>query len=499
MVVKHSRATELPRDPMLWLKTIVVAAGTTLLVLYLLVALSRMCYPFELEWMEGDMVMHTMRVVEGKQLYMRPSLDWVPFIYPPLYYYCAAGLTSVVGGGFLPLRLLSFAASLGCFVCIYKLVRLDTASSFAAFVATTLFAATFSASGAWFDIARVDSLFLFFLLAGFLLLRSGGTKALLLAGLVFALSFLTKQTALSVFLPVLVWALVNDFRRGLVVVASFATAAGVSCLYINWQSDGWFWFYTFEVPSRHAWLDGTWQFWSNDIWGALPVLSVVVAAWLLFSLLRSRSRVVFFYLALLVGALGTSWVSRLHRGGALNVLFPAYAAMAIGFGLAVARIGRSTESSSLWKRGALPVVLLACIVQLWYLSYHVDQHIPTRNDRQAGERLLRTLRSIPGQILIPSHGYLAVVVGKEPSASGMAWGDVFGASPKKLRSALLQEWVRAFEKQKYSAVILDHAVPTGLPALGSMSEKAELIFEDPDVFFTVTGARARPQFLYRSK
>jgi len=146
---------------------IVLIIGSSFYILvYFVIASTRLPYPFELEWMEGASVVHVQRIMDGQSLYVRPSLDFVPFIYTPLYYHLSSLFAHVTGNGFLPLRLLSFLSSLGCFAFIFMIVHRRTSSLYASFIASGLFAATFRISGAWFDIARVDSLFLFLLLVG---------------------------------------------------------------------------------------------------------------------------------------------------------------------------------------------------------------------------------------------------------------------------------------------------------------------------------------------
>ncbi len=141
------RAPRLLRQGLLWFALLFPAA-------YLGVAVLRLSYPFELEWLEGGCLDHVGRVLDGKKLYGPPSLEFVPFIYTPLYYYVAALVAGIVGFGFLPLRLVSFAASLGCLGCIYLVVRRETLDRFPAVLAACLFAATYRASGGWLDLAR---------------------------------------------------------------------------------------------------------------------------------------------------------------------------------------------------------------------------------------------------------------------------------------------------------------------------------------------------------
>ncbi len=57
---------------------------------YVTVAILRLRYPFELEWMEGGMVDRVHRIMTGRPLYIGPSLRFVPFVYPPFYFYLGA-------------------------------------------------------------------------------------------------------------------------------------------------------------------------------------------------------------------------------------------------------------------------------------------------------------------------------------------------------------------------------------------------------------------------
>ena len=45
----------------------------------------RLVYPFDIEWMEGGMLVHALRLEQGLPLYPAPSAEFIPYIYPPLY------------------------------------------------------------------------------------------------------------------------------------------------------------------------------------------------------------------------------------------------------------------------------------------------------------------------------------------------------------------------------------------------------------------------------
>src|SRR5688500_2225146 len=140
-------------------RTAVVALSTLSILLVVIVAIGRIAHPYELEWLEGTMADHMLRVMSGQSIYAPPSVDFVAFIYPPLYYWLCAAVASITEPGLFPMRIVALASTLGCFGMIGWFVRRETGSVVAAIAAAGLFAAAFVPGGAWFDLARVDSLF----------------------------------------------------------------------------------------------------------------------------------------------------------------------------------------------------------------------------------------------------------------------------------------------------------------------------------------------------
>src|SRR6185369_2073503 len=126
----------------------------------------------------------------------------------------------VTGLGYAPLRAVSFASSLGAALVLFALVRRETRSLFAGALSACLFAATYRLSGTWFDLARVDALFLFLLLCAVLALRAASSlRAHVLAGLLLYLAFMAKQTAMIVAPPLMLYAILARGRRGWAFVA----------------------------------------------------------------------------------------------------------------------------------------------------------------------------------------------------------------------------------------------------------------------------------------
>jgi 4-amino-4-deoxy-L-arabinose transferase-like glycosyltransferase len=163
------------------------------IVRYLWVVAHRITFPFELEWMEGGSVEVVRRVLEGHGIYGPPSMGFTPWPYTPLYFWVAAAVSKVTGAGFLPLRIVSVGASIAVLWLLYRIVTAATGDRVSGLLASGIYAATYSLSGAWADIGRVDSLFLAFAIGAIAVARRAQTpRAGVLVGFLFFLSFFTK-------------------------------------------------------------------------------------------------------------------------------------------------------------------------------------------------------------------------------------------------------------------------------------------------------------------
>ncbi len=497
-------------DPAVRLTRYLLLFGASLyLVMYLVLAILRIHYPYELEWMEGGSLDHVRRILMGEKLYVEPSLEFVPFIYGPLYFYVSAAVSVALGVGFIPLRLVSLVASIGCFGMIFLIVKRETRDSFAGLIASGLFAATFQIGGAWFDLARVDSLFLFLLLAGVYVLRFYSSwRSGVVAGLLFSLSFLTKQTALLIALPLMLWSMLP--RKGLKVrgrsfsfIGTIVATVGISTLILNRMHDGWYSYYVFELPRHHRivrkFLVG---FWLGDLLLKLPVAGPMAGLYLLTCFRHLTRQKSFFYLMLALGMLGGAWVSRLHSGGAGNVLIPAYACVSILFGLAIHEASRLLLSRSEYRLRLVWVLVgVLTLTQLAVLRYNPAGQIPTKADAQAGKQFVTMISRIAGDVFIPEHGYLARLAGKNSYAHRMAVTDVLRGDHSGAGVRLIDELHAALREKRYSAIILDSywRPYMGPERCEEYYKEEQLNFPNDKVFRLVTGARIRPTIIYLPK
>jgi 4-amino-4-deoxy-L-arabinose transferase-like glycosyltransferase len=456
--------------------------------LYLIVAAARMTYPFELEWMEGGVVDHVRRVLAGRDLYIEPSIEFTPFIYPPLYYYVGTAFSKVLGIGFFPLRLVSFLSSLGSMAIVFLFVRRESGSATGGLLAAGLFAATFRAAGAWYDLARIDSLFLFLLLAGAYLLRfRPGVRTHMAAGVLIWLSALTKQTAVAVDTVMCLYSVVClPGRLKFVYPVTFAALVAAGTVVLDAAAGGWYWYYVFGPAGNHN-IGGSyfWKFWTHDVGAPVAVAAATSLYYLVHLVRNGRNPRAVFYWLLAAGMIGASWVARMHMGGYNNVLMPAYAAIALCFGLGVA-VRMSMSRARVW-------VLILCAVQFVVLLHDPRDQIPSDADRQAGRRLVGVLEALDGEILMPQHGYLPALAGKKTCAHEIAIWDILRGGDPDVANKLMQEISTAIYDGRFQAIVLDR--PLFYMEVLPNYTRSRTVFVG-DAFWPVTGKRTRPQDIF---
>ena len=168
----------------------------------------RLPYPYDLEWLEGLHLQHSIRILYGKPLYIKPSLEFIPLLYTPLYYYVSAISLKLFGISYFSARLVSIVSSLGTALIIFLfsnriqqhngerndgyLMPIVLAVLFLTFSFQTQF---------WFDLIKVDMLMVFLLsISIYILYFYSSKKEFILSFFFFVLAFYTKQTVLT-FLP----------------------------------------------------------------------------------------------------------------------------------------------------------------------------------------------------------------------------------------------------------------------------------------------------------
>ena len=472
------------------------------LVIYLWMVFYRIRYPFDLEWIEGGMVNQVQRLLHGQSMYVAPGIAYVPFLYPPIYFYFSALAAVLFGIGFFPLRLVSFLASLVSFTTIFLIVRAETKNGWAALVSTGLFAATFRVTGAWLDIARVDSLFLALWLVFIYFVRGKKTIGYaVFAGILAALAYLTKQTTLIACMPILVYLFWCNWKYALTCLGVAALTISITTLVMDHASAGWYSYYVFGLLSQQTeWLPQEFiTFWKDDLLVHLP-LAVLFATFFLIGRPKQERSTLFQWLSILTGALAGSFITRVKIGGYDNVLLPMCAVLSILFGLGLGGLLQLIKQAPDDYRGRLEALVhAACLIQMALLLYNPFAQIPTKADLQAGNTLVKMVSEVQGTVFLPDHSYLPALAGKSTSANNSAIWDVLrGNQPTIGRDLLAADISAAIRRQSFDEIIIDGNLDLDWCCVGidQTYTRVGKVFQDPSVFYTVTGDKKRPTYIY---
>lgn len=431
----------------------VVVASMVPVAAYVWIAVRRMAAPFELEWIEGGVVDEVRRAGHGHSLYVPPTLKAIPYIYTPLYYYVCVPFAAVLGQGFFALRLVSFLSSLVAFAAAAVLVTRETRDRVAGAVTAGTFAGCFVIGGAWFDLARVDSLFLALMFAGLAVARHGrGVRTGMLAGLLLGLAVLAKQQALlPAAAPVLFLGL-SDRRRAVAYAGTVGAVLATSTALFQLTSHGWYLRYIVELPAGHATVEQVRRtFWTEDLrpLAVAIAVAVLVLGWAVVRREEHARPLLLFHLPVGASLLASSYLSRLHSGGYDNVLLPGYGALAVLFGLGFALLqGRPATS-------ARAVAVIAVVVQLLMLSYDPRDQIPTPSEVRRAHVLDGRLRRLPGPVLMTGHGWYLARIGRPTTAQGAAIADVLRGDVGSTSHDLERELRDDIAHQRYRSIVVD--------------------------------------------
>jgi len=507
---------------------VILAAVPALVQLgwHLRIFAGRASFPLDLEWMEGGTLVHAQRIAAGKGIYVPPSLDFIPFLYTPLYPALLALLSFVVPLGYLLGRVVSLLA-LGVAMTALVLASVGEEvergrrvfACLCGIAGAGVVAASFSFTGHFYDLVRSDSLLLALQAVALLLaLRGRGWRSAALAGLLIALAFFAKQTATFVGVGIGLGLLVANVRRGLAygVAAAVALAAGIGLLVRT--SGGWFWTYIFKLHQSHAFRkeaisDIAWPFTQQFAWPLFLALVLATVGLALSRKLR-RSDAILWAAALagemaaLVG-FATQWAD--SNAFIPAIFFPGFAAAVL-----LARLVSVAMAGKKW--GTVSVAVLAVLLlgsqslhtaapspvrgsRRWPVLFGwpslghalptLASAVPSTQDRVAARRLLGELRDLPSPLFIPFHTYYAVLAGKQPFVHRMGVRDVEAAlgRPKGLDEAILE--------QRFAAIVLDwKSYPGEWPNLDRRYHVVHEFKEGVDSVRMFAGAQTSPSRLY---
>ena len=419
----------------------------------------RLAYPYELDWVEGGMLTSVIEILKGRSLYVEPTISYVPFVYAPVYFYVSALVAKIVGTSLLALRLVSIIATLVCLVMILLIVVRETKSWAWGFVAAGLFAGLYPASGYWFDLGRVDSLFLMFFLIFLFALRQADSLAWqITAGVSASLAVLTKQAGLTMCLPIIAVYFLLDWRHRLALPLTTLLVYGGASLAFILSSDGWYTYYCFSLllsePISETILtvfDFLKVFFVPNILIATILTILVFVFWFL---RNSRDRL-WFWLIVFVSTIITSYAGKAKIGGVSNALIPTFAIFSIFLGVAIPEILKTLQSLPKLYYGLAEIGLcLLVLFQMTQVIYKPWRHAPSPDLSRNGDKALQLVRKFDGDVYIPNSA-ISLMAGKSTFAHPSAvWEVVHSRGESEGKDLLENDIQNAMDTRLFEAVIV---------------------------------------------
>ena len=266
----------------------------------------RAVYPYPIDGIEPGSLDAIDRIMSGQAIYGPPSLDYVPMIYGPLYFYASAAVAAVTGSDLMGLRLVAWVSSIGAIALLALLVRFETGSTGMALVGGGLLAACAPLVVGAMDVGRTDATSLVLLLGSIyaarraLASKQSGMLAAVLSGALMAAALLTKMSGLPVAVALVVLFVV--LRRGVIVpyVAALLVTALVGLAPLFVQSGTWSLYYMWVLPREHDILPELLpRFWGQVL--ERFTVPILIGPFYLVSrtIARDRTRVLFYALVAL--------------------------------------------------------------------------------------------------------------------------------------------------------------------------------------------------------
>ena len=483
-----------------------VLVAVFFILLFFFTALPRLLYPYDLDFIEDSMLMEALRFAQGQPVYVPPNADFNPHVYMPLFFWIGAALFRIGGPSLVLLRLISFTATLVTTILIYWISLRESGLRWVGLTCAGLFLGGYHINGFWYEVARVDPLFVALMLAGFALAFYAGdaNRRLVLSGVMFALAAFTKQTGFIVAIGLALYLFIKFGWRAWLFLIPFSGLTLVPMLLLNWSTNGWFFYHIFYIGSADpAETSRLVNFFTKEVFGVMAGLSLIAVLVIVLGTQRRGLKVLLQqpWLIGLVLAIVISAVGRMRVGGNINNRMPAYALLcltpAILIQVFVPQFSSNTHltdrSLFLWRNG---IVTSLVLVQFVLGRYSPQRYIPSSFMKQSGDRLVQTIAHSKGPILVMMHPYYSLLAGKKPSTQIATLWYVRhrGELP------LPDDFVNKIQSHYYSVIISDESSFETQPDLQQLITEYYIqtemlrLSEAPT---TLTGVIVHPKVIYR--
>ena len=450
------------------------------MILFIFVTWNRISLPFVFEWGESAGVNQISRILTGADLFAKPTLEFSALVYTPLYYFVSAGLSAIIGNPLFSARIISLVSTAISVVLIGFIVRNQTKNNLLAWISGMFYLACFALSDGFYDLARVDSLYILVVLIAFIVaLRAQNKAGYLLFGLLVVIGFFVKQSFIIVFIPLHIYLLLKYWKNSWTAFVLELIGLSVSLYLINRYTNNWFFYYIFDLPQEHGYsLVSAIDFWIGDTINPLGIVFIFFLVYILaskFELMAkdpnlhtekdttvrkaSKDRW-WFFLLFFAGAAGAAWVTRASNGGGANNCMLIYAALAISLGLGAGLVLKTKWVED--NQWFYALIMIAISIQFIGLIYNPLNFLPTDDEKRLNERISERIKHNDIQVLIPYRSHLADQLSGNPQIHIVNLFELTGYFKGDIQPdgyALIRRIRTEICQQSYGLIILDQPLP----------------------------------------
>jgi hypothetical protein len=262
---------------------------------------------------------------------------------------------------------------------------------------------------------------------------------------------------------------------------------------MNWRSNGWFWFYIYDVPINNpiSWRFVYATFWTEFLlprfWGLIVLC--------LLSIFFFNFRALNFFIAIAVPLFLMSIIPMARQWGWINNLVPASFCLSIlgmeSFQHVFSQ--RSERGGTILQTGMFYIAFILLIVQFINLLYAPRLQIPVKKDYRFGEKIVATVAKSEPPVFIPTAPYFLRYSNLPTHVQTASLGDLYLASKNDPQIAeKVEPYLQKINRYVEGGIIQTAIIPSGSSyALIFSSEngyKCRKIFPRGQSFRTITGA-----------
>jgi len=142
------------------------------------------------------------------------------------------------------------------------------------------------------------------------------------------------------------------------------------------------------------------------------------------------------------------------------------------------------------------LVLTIAFFQFPALFYVPASQIPTKADRDTGNRIVEMIKGIDGDVFFPRHGYLAELAGKKSYAHDCAINDVWRGTDQVVSLEMRNAIDQAIDEKRFQAIILDTQRCIYMDAINENYVFDKSVCKDKSTFWPIAGYWTRPESLF---